>query len=881
MRKLYYSMLFLAMSGTVSAQSFLEELKDDNLKLKEIEARYREEQREERFNEINREEEGEIGEDDNYHMERWLWYWREHTDQAGYIVSPMRTFREYLKMQNRSRGKSTADQSSWVFEGPTTTTGGYRGIGRINCIEFHPTNKNIYWVGASGGGVWKTTNDGVSWTSVTHDLPRLDVSDFDVNPLNPNTMYICTGDRDGGSASYNNNNSIGVLKSYDGGNTWDTTAITWKTSQGRLTNCLVINSVDTNSIALATSSGIYKSYDGGATFNNVQSGHFKQVLYKPGDTSIMYATRYGNNNGQVYRSTDGGANWTSVYSPSGAQRITLAVTVADPTIVKGIVSRNDGGLHGIINSSNSGASFTQIYTRGSGNCNNMTGDLITGNMNGKGCGKQGWYDLSITISPTNKNEMYVGGVNTYHSNNGGNSWTLTNQWYSQLSGVVTVHADKHWLTFHPLQSNRLFECNDGGIYKTDAPQSTLWTNITNGMGITQFYRHAISDNATFVLCGAQDNGTKQWQKGVWDDVSGGDGMECQIDPLDTNIAYTGVQRGVIYRYQYGNQATISDNIPGQPEGAWITPYLIAPQNNSHLVAGYKHIYYTMNRGNTWISITGSEITGDNATRLAISNDALATIYAIFPDTSVVFYTKNYNPGTTANFDTLNIPYSGNVSDIKAHPTDKDHFYISFSGYGGTRLAQYDSGAWSRIDTNLPDVPVRCIEYDSSNNIMYVGTDLGVYYMDTITKRWEPWRKNMPFIEVTDLGINYSTNKIWATTYGRGLWSSDKQKYITAPDTSDTSDYITVIPYTEDVFSVAPNPTTGQFTIIATESIFNGQAVKVNVIDYTGKVVLSMQASPAATNRRLSVDARTLPAGAYIVELSNDHAVMGRKRLVIQ
>ncbi|MCB0696196.1 MAG: T9SS type A sorting domain-containing protein [Chitinophagaceae bacterium] len=837
----------------------------------------------EQTHDMDREEEFENGievEGEGYHYDRWKWYWSQHLDENGYMVSSAANFIEGQKAQNNARSKTTANQSDWKFVGPTLSYSGYGGIGRVNCVAFHPTDSNTYWVGTAGGGAWKTTNDGATWTAMTHSLAVLGVSDIDINPKNPNTIYLCPGDRDA-SDTY----SLGVLKSTDGGATWGVTGLTWTPSQFRLTNCLVINPQDTNSLTVATSVGIYKSYNGGANWTSVQSGHFKQVVYHPTDTSILYAPK---NDGtrDIYRSTDGGATWTTVTSFNNARRIQVAVTPANPSLVMAVVCNSSNGLMGIYKSTNSGASFSQVYVPSGSNCNSKTGDLIVGALNGKGCGNQGWYDLTIAVNPTNANEVYVGGVNTYGSNNGGVSWSLVTEWYSNAPGVMTVHADKHAHEYHPL-TGELFEGNDGGLYKTRLPQSTLWTDISNGLGVTQFYRNAVTNAANYALGGAQDNGSKGWQGGTWYDLTGGDGMECQADPLDSNVFYTAVQNGELRRTTNGGNSftDIQDNIPGKPSGAWITPYLITPDSNMHLIAGYKEIYYSPDRGNNWMSIQGSEITGGKCYRLAMTGGKHPTIYALFPDTQVVFYAKNYVHGATATFDTIIVPYSGNMSDIKAHPTDSGRFFVSFSGYNTNRIVEYNKGVWTPIAGGLPNIPVKCIEYDSSLSVLYVGTDIGVYYRDTSTNNlWASFQKNMPSIEVTDLGINYTTKEIWASTYGRGMWNSVKQgSYVIPPDTTDTTDttnYVIIIPYADDVFRLAPNPSEGQFKIIAGPSMQAGKALRVNVIDFTGKTVVSRE-EKLDGGKRIDVDVKGMPPGVYIVELKDHNSVLGRKRAVIR
>ncbi len=814
-----------------------------------------------------------IKEGRDHHFSRWLWYWKQHTDENGYMVSPMTTAREwqnYLKKNDGTAAKGTGiNMSNWSFTGPSSTISGYRGIGRINAMDFHPTNSNVLWIGAAGGGVWTTTNNGVSWTCLTDDLPVISVSDIDVNQKNTQTIYLCTGDRDG-----KDHFSMGVLKSTDGGSTWNATGLQWNTSQLRLANTLVINKVDTNALILAASDGIYKSFDGGANWNNVQPGNFKQVLYHPTDTNIVYATSFytvaNNTPAQIFRSKDGGSTWQQVTSFSQSWRITLAVTPADVKVVKAVVASYDPakwrGLHGVYSSVDTGKNFTLLF-----NGNNCTDNILNNDVQGNGCTGQGNYDLAIAISPANASQVYVGGVNTWYSANGGSTWTIVNQWTGFLGSIAVVHADKHFLGFHPLISQRLFECNDGGIYWTESPQSLVWNDISNGLGITQFYRNAVADLAGYVLGGAQDNGTKSWDNTSWTDQTGGDGMDCHIDPIDPGTYYTGVQYGKIYQVSGGWPTVISDNIPGQPDGAWITPYLISPFNNYHLVAGYQRIYFTDDQGATWTLVTNGPLnpSNKNILRLAMTQASQSTIYAVIDSSNQIYYTHSFTPGNTASFTQLAIPYNGMISDIKVDPKDKDHFWITFSGFNGPQVAEYNAGSWTQINAGLPNVPVLCFEIDTSNAILYVGTDVGVFYKDSTLTQWDQFNVNLPSVHVTDLGINYVTNKIWAATYGRGMWSSPKQEY---------NNGISTIPYAPDAFLLFPNPNKGAFRLAAKSKAINGN-VAWRLIDNMGRVARNGTGTIDGSGA-MEVRATNVASGTYTFELLGDKQVLGRQQVTI-
>lgn len=822
-----------------------------------------------------------VKEGKDYHFDRWVWYWQSHTDQDGYLVSPLKTYEEWQKYTNgRAQMKSTATaNANWVFQGPTTSGGGYEGVGRIQNIEFHPTDPNTYWVCTAGGGAWKTTNNGVNWSSITEMLPVLGTSDIDVNPKNPNVLYLCTGDRDA-SDSY----SIGVLKSTNGGASWVATGLSWTTSQTKLTNSLVINKVDTNSLTLAASDGIYKSNNGGAKWTNVKSGNFKQVLYHPTDTNILYATTYnGGADAQIFRSADGGKTWTQRTSFTGTKRITLAVTPASIGIVKAIVATNSGGLNGIYNSTDTGKTFTKIY--GPTGCN---GDILSGDNKASAttCGKQGWYDLSIAIDPNNANKVFAGGVNTWYSTNGGTSWNITTQWWAQLSGIATVHADKHWLAFHPLVANRLFECNDGGIYRTDNPLPTsVWNDLTHGMGITQFYRNAVANNTTFVLGGSQDNGTKMYQGGVWSAANGGDGMDCQIDFVDSNTFYTATQYGNIDRVSstWGDDQ-ISDNIPGGVggKGGWITPYIMNPRNHDGLIAGYKRVYYSPDAGTSWIDLFGKPLdTGKNINRIAMTPANDSFIYITTDNNnSKIYFTNKFKGSVVTTYDSLQAPYTADITDIKVDPKKKNRFWITYGGFGSPQVVRYDSGVWTQMKTGLPNVPVHCFEIDSSNGVIYVGTDVGVFYQDTATgNTWAPYTTNMPNIEVADLAINYKKKELWAATYGRGMWKSAKQDYTVPTDTTDTTNVITMIPYVADDFSIAPNPSNGHFKVKTGATAYMGKEISMRIVDNTGRVIWGRN-DKFSEQGSLEIDVQQLPRGIYIFEVTSANSVVGRKRIIL-
>ncbi|MCB0815100.1 MAG: hypothetical protein KDB87_18290, partial [Flavobacteriales bacterium] len=425
--------------------------------------------------------------------------------------------------------------SNWTSLGPNSSAN-IAGIGRINCIAFHPTNANTFWVGTPAGGMWKTTNGGNSWTTNTDDLPVLGVSWIAIHPTQQNTMYIATGDGDAaqsltafGHQNYGDTKSVGILKSTNGGNTW-TTVLSAQQSDGVLIRKVMIDPAYPDYIYAATSLGIYQSTDAGTTWNNILGGHFMDMEFNPGNSDIVYAASYVPGGGaQVFTTTDYGQNWTQTTNLTGVNRIEIAVTPAAPNNADFVCSdANTNGLHSLWWTNNSGASWSQYFTGGPGT--NLLGWMGDASDNGG----QGSYDLTLAIDPANYSNIYLGGVNLWRTTDGGNSWFISNIWSGESwnnppPNPQVVHADKHHVTFHPLQPGVLFDCNDGGVYKSTNGGNT-WTDLSDGIVNSQMY--SISSAQTdpgILLAGLQDNGSIGYETGSWQELTGGDGMMCHVD----------------------------------------------------------------------------------------------------------------------------------------------------------------------------------------------------------------------------------------------------------------------------------------------------------------------------------------------------------------
>ena len=814
-------------------------------------------------------------------FKRWEWYWESRLLPNGEFPSPSITwdeFHKYYSQRNQNAQRSAQSTANWTFSGPSSSNGGYSGLGRINCMAFHPTDANTFWVGTPAGGLWKTTNGGTDWTTSTDNLPVLGVSDIAVHPTNPNILYIATGDGDLGSLSGltggadGDTKSIGILKSLDGGATWSTTGLNWSVTNHKLIRRLLINPSNPQILIAAASDGIWRTTDGGTTWSNTQIGYFMDLEYKPGDPTIVYASTY-DVPAKIYRSIDSGGTWSLISTLADVVRINLAVTPNAPSLVDALCANTSRGLAGLWYSSNSGASFSQYFA--SDNTNN----LLHSSYNASGNGGQGDYDLAYAINPTNYNDFWLGGVNTWNSTNGGLNWNIKTMWSSGTSdnpnNIPVVHADKHFIVFHPLVPGTMFECNDGGLYKT-TNNGTTWTDLTNGMQISQMYRIGVSQSQSNpkILCGLQDNGTKSNNLSNWEDELGGDGMECIFDG-STNTAYASQQYGNFFR-SGSPGINISSTIPflptevtpptppstvPTPKGAWVTPLIMHPTNSSTLYAGYKQVYKTTNKGDSWTAISGVlDSNNENIRFMAIAPSNPNTIYAA---TLKKLYSTT-NGGTSWNLilDSGTIQNYANLSGLAVDPTNPDKVFITVSGYTAGDKVYMKPGIgqnWINYSGSLPNIPVNCIVYQTgSNEGLYIGTDIGVFYTDGSMTDWIPYQTGLPNVVVTDLEISYYDNKLWAGTFGRGLWKTD---LYTPLSINDEEFYNQII--------ISPNPNNGVFKI----NVPQGKTYSLIVYDIQGKKVYEEQ---SIDTEQKNIDLTKQNSGVYLLKIDIEGKLFTKK-----
>ncbi|MFN5183909.1 MAG: VPS10 domain-containing protein [Bacteroidota bacterium] len=693
-------------------------------------------------------------------FKRWEYLMEPRCYPSGDVKLVSQTYDNFVQWENFYAAAHTTQlpsvmSSTWTPVGPIgAPTNG--NAGRINFVRFHPTNTNTIYVGAPDGGLWITTNGGTSWSTNTNQLSVIGCSDIAIDPSNPSTLYLATGDGDAGD-SY----SVGVFKSTDGGLTWNTTGLTWTVNQARTISRLIIDPTNPQILLAASSVGIWRTSNGGTNWTQTSTTPVNDIEFKPGATATVYATGT-----RFLKSTNNGASFTQITTGlpanTAVDRMSVAVSVANAAYVYVLAGNaTDNGFNGVYRSTNDGASFTTQAT---------TPNLMGWSNNGSDVGGQSWFDQGLAVSPTNANEVLVGGVNVWRSTNGGTSWTIYGHWTG--SGAPFIHADIHALEYN--SAGTIYAGCDGGIFKRNA---TTWQDLSIGMNIAQIYRIGLSASATtpnLMITGHQDNGTNRYNGTAWAQVMGGDGMDCFIDRTNNNVMYGEQYNGDLNRSTNGgtNWTSIITGLTGT--GAWMTPWHQDPTTANTIYVGYQQLFKSTNQGTNWAQVTGSMTGTSTIVEFAIAPSNNQVIYVI--KGNVLFKTTN-GGGAWTNITTGLPTTSAAMTNLAVDPSDPNNVWVTFSGYSAANkifVTTNGGTSWTNISTGLPNIPCNTVCYTpgATNDAIYVGMDVGVYYRDNATNTWSPYFTGLPRCKVSDLEVYSPTGKLRAATFGRSVWEVD-------------------------------------------------------------------------------------------------------------
>ncbi len=706
---------------------------------------------------------------------RWENYMEPRVYPSGDITLPSTNFTEFNKYLSSpyyesSRNNRSIPSATWTALGPTgtSTNSWFTGAARVNFLRFNPTNSNIMWCASPLGGLWKSIDAGLNWTTNTDQLPVVGCSDIAINPTNPQIMYLATGDGNGGGSQLSQP-SIGIFKSTDGGNTWPISSNTmnWAVSLNRGIYKLIINPLHPDTVMAATTNGVYRTIDAGLHWIQTQGGQFTDLEFKPGHPNTVYAVAGVQSGGMFYKSVDAGATFMPVTDglplSSDVARLEIGVTPADSNYVYVVaVKKNTYDFYGFYRSVDGATHFTLQAT---------TPNLLFG-----AAGSQAWYNLAMAVSPTHKDTILVGGTNLYKSLDGGVTWVKHT---AEVPGFIPfVHPDFHSITFVPGVSDATYITgSDGGLFKT-TDNGVNWNPMNEGMQISQMYKFGVSPlNDYHILTGHQDMATQYYNGSTWAmfTPNTGDGMECIYEHDNDSIRYMESYYGRIIvtfnNYPLFNIVCTTTGSGVNAVGSWITPYVMHPVHDSTLLVGKAQVWRTVNGGQSFTQV--GNVTGGttNLLSLAYAESNPNYIYAL--KSNRLFVSTD---GNTFTDKTGILPFgSALMTSVAVSNTNPKKVWVTFSGYSAANKVWYSPDAgdtWINYSTGLPNLPVNCITYQhATDDGIYVGTDIGVYYRDNTLSSWQSFFTGLPNVDVEELEVAYGSSKIRAATNGRGLWES--------------------------------------------------------------------------------------------------------------
>jgi len=694
--------------------------------------------------------------------QRWLYERKFHIDKQGNYITPNEEDDKFLNFVSTQKYNKTSS-STWTELGPRTwsySNGWNPGIGRITSVALHPADTTKIYVSSPGGGIWKSTNSGKDWISLTDNTNSswMNITHINIDPNNQNIIYA-------GQASG------GVIKSTNSGATWS------PTSSGPTNPRKILVHPGNSNILLATAaSGIHRSANAGASWTRVCTTTMEDLEFNPYDANIMYASTTSGTS-CVWRSNDNGLNWTPIGSNSGittAGRTLLAVSPNNPAVVYAVQA--SGNLFGkFYKSTDTGKTYTALITGSAASGTNFFGYEI----DGKGTTGQATYDMAICVNPNNANEVHIAGIIAWKSTNGGLTFKAETEWYYPNTTGYN-HADIHALEW---VGKSIYSGSDGGIYKS-VDRGDNWLDLSVGLGIRQVYRIACSPtNSNVIALGAQDNGTSMRQStGVWKDWLGADGMDCMISPTDANVAFGTVQFGEMYKTS--NAGSTIKYVSNPSKGNWITPLAMHPRSHDTIYAGWNGVWRSNNSGTSWTKISGTAISA-NIEALALSPSNVNYIYASVGST--LYRTSN------AGISWTSVTVPAPITSICVSPNSPQKIWITCNNTVSKVFTSTNMGTnLTDLSSGLPNMSARSVVVDDKSwEGIYVGMNIGVYYRDNISKTWVLHGTSLPFVAINEVEIQKSSKKLRIATYGRGVWECNLQDptYCFAVETTDSSNIL--------------------------------------------------------------------------------------------
>ncbi len=700
--------------------------------------------------------------------------------------------------------------------------------GRTRALVIDPGDPDVMYAAGVAGGVWKSTNAGASWNATDDLMLNLAVTCIAMDPTDSSVLYAGTGEGFYGSSTFVQ--GLGMFKSVDAGATWaqlpGTVGDSVPEGSFHYVNKIVVSPNDNARLYAGTRTGVWRSSDAGANWTLVLANPFyltasansngslvgctELVIRQDSAPDVLFAA-YGSFMADgLFRSLDGGNSWQAYTVPANQGRMTIALAPSDNDIIYLLMADNGGvGATGQIvdlyRSDDGGNSFVNRIDFGT-----LTGPwllsnliLATGCLPG-GTYSQGWYDNIVAVDPVDPDVVWVGGVDIFRSDDGGQTFGIPGYWIFYTIDPpppYQIHPDHHTIVFHPdydgVSNQTMFVGNDGGLYRTqnaraatsqeDCPlpgtlplPAVVWERLNNNYGVTQFYHGDSAVVADVFVGGAQDNGSlrveAQGTPNDWDLVFGGDGGYVAIDPTDPQVIYVEYQFFPTIQKSTDGGETFADATNGitDTDGGFIAPFAMDQADPDVLWTGGSRPWRTKDAATSW-QPAGFDFPGASTlSAIAIAPSDSDVVYLGFENGYVVRTTNGLGA-----FPVWTVPaapaVNGWISSLAVDPLDPDKVYATTSNYGLTHiLGSVDGGlTWTSLDgigfEGVPDIPVHWIAVRPCNrDQLYVGTELGVFVSDDRGGSWTPVNTGLANVVVESLDFR-DEDTLVAFTHGRGAF----------------------------------------------------------------------------------------------------------------
>jgi len=800
-----------------------------------------------------------------------------------------------FKVAKQKLSKSVSDSlPPWQAIGP------HNMGGRTLAIAFNPQNPNTIYAGSASGGLWRSYTGGVgahAWEYVHTGYPVLAVSSIAFAPDDSNTIYIGTGEvynyqSAGTGAAYRatrGSYGIGILKSNDGGLTWEK-SLDWSYHQQRGVWAVKVNPLNPNTVWAATTEGTYKSTDAGEHWNRVLDVIMAtDLIINPQDTNVVVVGcgNFASEGHGIYRTVDGGSSWTKITQglPETFEgKIQLAMYRDIPAFIYASIGNGfsfSNGASWLCMSTDAGATWGIVSTEDYSKW-------------------QGWYSHDVAVDPINLSNVIAVGIDVWKSTSGGMNLVKKTLWSAWYSGPVPPgepegpsyfsHADHHDVIYHPENSNIIYFATDGGVFRSTDGGETF-EGCNGGYQTVQFYNgFACSyQDSSLAIGGMQDNGTIIYRGSTtWDRlVIGGDGCWSGIDATNDHIMYGSYQNLHLMKSTQQGRNWRSIQPPGSSRiTVFAAPFVVGINNPDILYAGRDIIYKSTSGGNSWSTTnSGRPLDGNPALAMAISHQTTDVVYvstAPYKTRPGVFRTRD--GGQSWDNITGSLPDRFPM-DVAVDPTDDRIVYVTFSGFGTSHVFKSVDGGdnWQDIGIGLPDVPTSAVTVDPKYpNIIYVGNDLGVYASRDGGTTWVDFSQGLPdAVIVMDLVISPANRKLRVATHGNGAYERDLLEG--CPVTvQDNSVFINNFTLNQNY----PNPFNASTTI--SYSLEKSAVVNLIIFNSMGQVVRTLVSNQqlSAGNHRVVWDGKTdqgvpLASGTYIYQLRVDDRVQSKQMLFLK